>query len=312
MNVVYKKPYNSFSLTVSDIHTIYIQEWGNPDGIPILYTHGGPGGEMKPKHTQFFDSEKHRLIMFDQRGCGKSTPFGELRENTIDDIVRDIEKIRQHLAIEAWNLFGGSWATTVLLRYAQTYPAKVRAMILRGVFFFREEEINWLYESGAASIFPEFWEVFEAPIPNEYSKNNIDFYKEEILEKELPDQNIVKHFWCWEAGISDVSDKNPEIDFPDEVTELDILMAKLFLHYVKHKSFMKDGELLEKSAIDKIRSIPTTLIHGRFDMVCPVKNAFDLHKVWPEMKLVIIPLGGHAAENPHMRKRLIKEIENLR
>lgn len=309
------EPYKEEFLKVSNLHTIYLEQSGNPHGKHILFLHGGPGGGTNPQHRQYFDPIHYHIILFDQRGCGKSTPSGELRENTTWDLVDDIEKIRLHLGIEKWTLFGGSWGSTLALAYGITYPERVVSFILRGIFLCRPSEIYWFYQFGASELFPDYWEKFLEPIPESQRNHLLKSYYTQLTHE---DGNIrlraAKTWSQWEAATSRLLVDPRAIDeFEDP--EKALAFARIECHYFMNNAFFfKKGEpspnfLLEE--ISKIRQIPATIVQGRYDVVCPARSAWDLHRAWPEAQIRIIADAGHAAAEPGICKALIEATNSV-
>ena len=297
--------FNSFHLPVSDMHSIYVEESGNKHGKPVIFLHGGPGGGISSSYRQYFDPEKWRIIMFDQRGCGKSTPFAELKENTTWDLVEDIEKIRKHLGIDSWVVFGGSWGSTLSLAYSQTHPNSCKGLILRGIFLVRKKEIDWFYQEGANNIFPDRWESFLAPISPDKRNNLLKAYYE-ILTGDDHSKKIeaAKAWSTWEGStVRLLLDENFIGDFSDE--KFAEAFARIECHYFMNNCwFDSDNYLIEN--IDKIRNIPTVIVHGRYDIICPVVQAWDLHKAWPEADFHIIPDAGHSIYEEGIKNKLIE------
>jgi len=297
--------FNSFQLPVSDMHSIYVEESGNKHGKPVIFLHGGPGGGISSSYRQYFDPEKWRIIMFDQRGCGKSTPFAELKENTTWDLVEDIEKIRKHLGIDSWVVFGGSWGSTLSLAYSQTHPNSCKGLILRGIFLVRKKEIDWFYQEGANNIFPDRWESFLAPISPDKRNNLLKAYYE-ILTGDDHSKKIeaAKAWSTWEGStVRLLLDENFIGDFSDE--KFAEAFARIECHYFMNNCwFDSDNYLIEN--IDKIRNIPTVIVHGRYDIICPVVQAWDLHKAWPEADFHIIPDAGHSIYEEGIKNKLIE------
>ncbi len=304
------EPYNSFRLKVSEIHELYIEEVGNPNGQPALFLHGGPGAGITPKHRQLFDPKHYRIILFDQRGAGRSTPHACLQENTTWDLVADIEKIREYLKIENWLIFGGSWGSTLALAYAETHPEKVSHLILRGIFLCRKEEIDWFYQSGCDKIFPDLWEEYLAPIAA--SKRNAlvpAYYKQLTSENIEVALKAAKAWSTWEGATIKLIPNTAAIEHfgSDHVA---LSLAKIECHYFMNNAFLSDNQLLND--IYKIRHIPTVIIHGRYDVVCPIKNAWDLHKAFPEAVLKIIPDAGHAFDEVGILQALTEATESFK
>ena len=304
------EPFNTFSLPVSDLHTIYVEESGNKNGKPVIFLHGGPGGGVDPKYRRYFDPEKWRIIMFDQRGCGKSTPFAELEENTTWDLVSDIEKIRNHLSIDKWVVFGGSWGSTLSLAYSQTHPDSCKGLILRGIFLVRKKELDWFYQEGASNIFPDRWESFLEPIPVEKRDNLMQAYYE-ILTGEDHSKKIeaAKAWSTWEGStVKLLEDENFISDFSDD--KFAEAFARIECHYFMNNCwFDSDNHLIEN--MHKIRHIPGVIIHGRYDIICPVIQAWDLHKAWPEADLHIIPDAGHSIFEDGIKNKILEYTDRF-
>ena len=304
------EPFNTFHLPVSDLHTIYIEESGNKNGKPVIFLHVGTGGGVDPKYRRYFNPDKWRIIMFDQRGCGKSTPFAELKENTTWDLVDDIEKIRNHLSIDNWVVFGGSWGSTLSLAYSQTYPNSCKGLILRGIFLVRKKEIDWFYQEGANNIFPDRWESFSAPIPVEKRDNLMQAYYE-ILTGNNHSKKIeaAKAWSTWEGStVRLMQDENFISDFSDE--KFAEAFARIECHYFMNNCwFNSNNHLIEN--VDKIRHIPGVIIHGRYDIICPVVQAWDLHQAWPEADLHIIPDAGHSIFEEGIKDKILEYTEKF-
>ena len=304
------EPFNTFHLPVSDLHTIYVEESGNKNGKPVIFLHGGPGGGVDPKYRRYFNPDKWRIIMFDQRGCGKSTPFAELKENTTWDLVDDIEKIRNHLSIDNWVVFGGSWGSTLSLAYSQTYPNSCKGLILRGIFLVRKKEIDWFYQEGANNIFPDRWESFLEPIPVEKRDNLMQAYYE-ILTGDDHSKKIeaAKAWSTWEGStVRLMQDENFISDFSDE--KFAEASARIECHYFMNNCwFNSNNHLIEN--VDKIRHIPGVIIHGRYDIICPVVQAWDLHQAWPEADLHIIPDAGHSIFEEGIKDKILEYTEKF-
>ncbi len=303
------EPYNSFRLKVSDIHELYVEEVGNPNGQPALFLHGGPGGGFGPPHRRLFDPAHYRLILFDQRGAGRSTPFASLEQNTTWDLVADIEKIREHLGIERWVVHGGSWGVTLALAYAQTHPERVSGLILRGVFLCRPEEIRWFYQESTRWIFPDFFELFEKPVSPEKRGDMVQSYYELLTHPDEKVRGEAARAWSrWEGStVKLVPDPELISHFEDEIA---LAIARIECHYFVHHCWLEENQLLNNA--DRIRHIPTYIVHGRYDVVCPAKNAWDLHKAFPEAHLNIVPDAGHAFNEPGILAGLIAAQEALK
>ncbi|MEK2646899.1 prolyl aminopeptidase [Bdellovibrio sp. BCCA] len=305
------EPFNKGMLKVSDIHTLYWEECGNPQGKPVVFLHGGPGGGVHPDYRRFFDPKTYRIVLFDQRGSGQSTPNAELRENTTWDLVKDIETIREMLKIDKWVVFGGSWGSTLALSYAITHPERTKALILRGIFLCRPSEIQWFYQEGASQIFPDVWDEYLKPIPeNERHDMVAAYYKRLTHENSDVRLQAAKAWSKWEAATSRLIVDPKAIDEFDD-PEYALSFARIECHYFTNNAFFKTNNwLLENVA--KIRHIPGAIVQGRYDVVCPARSAWELHKAWPEAKFTIVPDSGHAAMEPGTRSALIEATESFK
>ena len=307
MNQLYPKikPFNEFYLKVSSLHTIFIEESGNPQGKPVIFLHGGPGGGIESIYRQYFDPNIWRIIIFDQRGCGKSTPHAELNNNTTWDLVEDIEKIRDTLNIESWVIFGGSWGSTLSLAYSITYPDPCKALILRGIFLLRKIEIDWFYQGGCSYIYPDEWENYISPIP-EIERNDLvkAYYKLLTSNNSSLRIKAAKAWSKWEANTSKLI-QNPNSLHHFDNEKLAEAFARIECHYFINKGFFEyDGWILDH--LDKIKNIPNVIIQGRYDVVCPMRSAWDLHKKWDKSKLIIVPDAGHSMLEYNIQKKLIE------
>mmetsp|Transcript_70101 Transcript_70101/g.106003 ORF Transcript_70101/g.106003 Transcript_70101/m.106003 type:complete len:321 (-) Transcript_70101:48-1010(-) len=287
------EPYNTGTLVVSDIHTLYYEECGNPEGKPVVVLHGGPGGGIVPSYRCYFDPKKYRIVLFDQRGAGKSTPLACLVDNTTWTLVEDVEKIRNHLGISKWVVFGGSWGSTLSLAYAETYPASVKALVLRGIFTLRRKELLWFYQDGASFIFPDAWDGFIKPIPEAERGDLMSAYYRYLTgDDEEKKMECARAWSTWEMATSKlfVSEDNLRKAENDDFA---ISFARIESHYFVHGGFFKeDGELL-KSAI-LLKDIPGTIVQGRYDVVCPATTAWELHKILPHFDFSIVADAGHS------------------
>lgn len=301
-------PYRSFDLPVSDLHTIHVQEAGNPNGKPVIFLHGGPGGGIEPVYRQYFNPERYRIILFDQRGCGKSTPFAELKENTTWDLIEDIEAIRNELNISRWVVFGGSWGSTLALAYAETYPAPVKALILRGIFLLRPKEIRWFYQEGANYIFPDIWESYLAPIPQSERDDLVAAYYKRLCSPDRETRLKAAKAWSiWEGSTSKLFQDPSLIERTGDGAFAEAF-ARIECHYfIHHGYFESENYILDH--IDRIRHIPAVIVQGRYDVVCPVTSAWDLHRAWPEADFHIIPDAGHSMTEKGTRSTLIEYTE---
>ncbi|QEO57819.1 prolyl aminopeptidase [Francisella marina] len=303
------EPFNQEFLKVSDIHTIYFEECGNPSGKPALFIHGGPGGGIQPSYRQYFNPDKYRVILVDQRGCGKSTPFAELRENTTQDLIEDFEKIRKKLNIDKWMLFGGSWGSTLGLAYAQAYPEVVTELVLRGIFLGREKELSWLYQHGASMVFPDMWEKYIEPIPVEQRKDFISAYHAILTSDDEEMKQKAAIAWSvWEASTSKLFVDKKSIDRYGE-DKFSLAFARIECHYFKNKLFVEEAQLLKDA--HKIKDVPGVIVQGRYDMVCPAVSAWDLHKAWPKAELDIVADAGHSISEPGILEALVRATDKF-
>ncbi|CAE7553527.1 PIP [Symbiodinium microadriaticum] len=309
------EPYRTGTLSVSNLHTIYYEEYGNPKGKPVLFVHGGPGAGTSPKAARFFDPLAYRIILVDQRGCGKSTPFAEIEQNSTWDSVQDFEKLRKLLGIERWMVFGGSWGSTLSLTYAMEHPERVTELVLRGIFLLRKKEINWYYQSGADAIFPDVWEGYKQVIPEEEQGDFVKAYRRR-LTGELGAEEMQRAAVAWAVWEGMTSNLQPpdasEVSSKHGSTHYSLAFSRIENHYFSHGAFFpRDGYLLEKENIDKIRHIPTTIVQGRYDVVCPMMSAYDLKKAFPEADLKVT-VSGHSAFEPGNTHELVKATDRLK
>jgi proline iminopeptidase len=305
------EPYRSGRLKVSELHELYFEECGNPQGKPIVFVHGGPGGGCSPTHRRFFDPGAYRIVLFDQRGCGKSTPHTCLEENTTWDLVADIERLREHLGIDRWAVFGGSWGSTLSLAYAQTHPQSVKALILRGIFLLRADELRWFYQEGCSYIFPDAWEAYLAQIPESERGDLIAAYHRRLTSPDMAVRRAAAKAWSqWEAATSKLfQDEQFITGFGEE--QFADAFARIECHYFINQGFFRrPNQLLDDVA--RIRHVPAVIIQGRYDVVCPMLTAWELHRRWPEAEFHIVPDAGHAASEPGILDRLIQATDSFR
>lgn len=287
------KPYATYQLEVESPHVLHIEEAGDPDGIPIVFVHGGPGVGCLPVHRTFFDPEGYRIILFDQRGCGRSVPHAELENNNIQALIDDMEKIREYLGIDRWVLFGGSWGATLSLAYAEANPDNVMALILRGINLGRIEEIQWFYQGGASCIFPDHWQEFIAPIPEAQRDDMVGAYYDLLTgENELARMAAAKAWAKWEGHTSTLQPSKSVLStFSEPYTAMSL--ARIQCYYYKNHCFLEANQILNN--IEKIANIPGIIVQGRYDIVCTMKGAHELYQAWPSCELDIIPDAGHSA-----------------
>lgn len=306
------KPYRSGYLRVDAIHRIYFEESGNPNGKPAVFLHGGPGGGTEPRMRRFFNPKKYRIVLFDQRGCGRSRPHGSLVDNTTWQLVRDIEALRTRLMIERWLVFGGSWGSTLALAYAEKHPGRVTELVLRGIFLARRSEIDWFYQSpdGTASLYPDQWEAFVAPIPLVERRSMVRAYYKRLTSPNKKTAIRAARAWSiWEAATSHLRTD------PDEVAKWSrprqaTAVARIECHYFLHRGFFRrDGQLLDE--LPRIRRIPAVIVQGRYDVICPMRSAWDLHRAWPEAELRVVDDAGHSAFEPGTARELVRATDKF-
>jgi proline iminopeptidase len=304
-------PYRTGRLTVGAGHELYFEESGNPKGKPALFLHGGPGFGTEPNHRRFFDPSAYRIVLFDQRGCGKSTPHAALEANTTWDLVADIERLREQLGIDRWLVFGGSWGSTLALAYAETHPERVTALVLRGIFLLRKQEIDWFYQRGAGALFPDAWEDYTAAIPeSEHGDLLRAYYKRLTHEDPQIRQKAARAWSMWEGRTSCL--------FPNEALiaktagdEFSIAFARIECHYFVNGAWL-EGERALLRNIERIRKIPAIIVQGRYDVVCPMESAWALHRAWPEAELRVVADAGHSAGEPGILHELVEATDRYR
>ena len=301
------EPYRTEYFPVDALHTLYVEECGNPHGIPVVFLHGGPGAGLAPYHRRFFDPARYRIVLFDQRGAGKSTPFAELEDNTTWHLVDDIERLRTHLSIERWAVFGGSWGSTLALAYAQTHPDRVTALVIRGIFLCRPAEVNWFYQEGGASwLLPEKWKRYAAVIPENERGHMLEAYWRRLTSDDENERLRAAAAWgAWEGG-SLTLEESPETVASFAAPEVSLSLARIEAQYFRNQGYFEPEQLLRN--IDRIRHIPTTIVHGQYDLICPVKSAYDLKAAFPEADLHVV-LAGHAASEPAIVDVLVKVMD---
>ena len=302
--------YRTGRMRVSKVHEIYFEESGNPQGKPVVFLHGGPGGGTTPQHRRFFDPELYRIVLFDQRGCGLSTPYASIEENSTWDLVSDMEKLREHLSIERWQVFGGSWGATLALAYAEKHPDRVTELVLRGIFLLRKKEIDWFYQAGANILYPDAWEPYEAAIPPAERKDYLTAYHKRLASSDpavhLP---AAKAWSIWEGSTSKLL---PDADFAAKfgADDTTLAFARIEAHYFVNKGFFDvDDQLLRD--VGKIREIPGTIVQGRYDVVCPIMSAWDLHRAWPEADFRVVVDAGHSAFETGITDELVRATDRF-
>ncbi len=305
------EPFDSGFLKVSEIHTIYYERCGNPDGVPVVFLHGGPGGGLIPMYRQFFDPAYYQIVLFDQRGSGRSTPHAELRENTTWDLVADIETLREKFEIDKWFVFGGSWGSTLSLAYGETHPDRCLGLILRGIFLTRRKELQWFYQYGASEIFPDFWERYRDAIPVEERDDFMTAYYKRLTGDDEAEQLAAARAWSvWEGSTSKLYPSKDLMDHWEGEHEA-LSLARIECHYFMNNSFFPTENYLIEN-VDKIRHIPTIIVQGRYDVVCPATSAWELHRAFPEADLQIIADAGHSISEPGITSALVDAMDNFR
>jgi proline iminopeptidase len=303
-------PFRTGFLRVSDVHQIYFEESGNPKGKPAVFLHGGPGGGTDEKMRTFFDPKLYRIVLFDQRGCGKSTPHASLVDNTTWHLVADIERLREHLGIERWLVFGGSWGSTLALAYAETHPERVTELVLRGIFLLRKWEIDWFYQNpgGAAALFPDLWEEYVKPIPPAERSDMVRAYHKRLTSDDPQMLSQASKCWSIWEGATSFLHLNPEYIAKFQEDNYAAAFARIECHYFINRGFFRtDNQLIEE--VGRIRHIPAVIVQGRYDVICPMTSAYELHRAWPESQLRIVPDAGHSAFEPGNTHELVSATD---
>ena len=301
-------PYNQQIMPTGDGHQIYVEECGNPEGMPVIVLHGGPGGGCSPVMRRYFDPKKYRIVLFDQRGCGRSRPLASVKNNTTWDLVADIERIRSALSIDAWAVFGGSWGATLALLYAQSHPDHVAHIVLRGVFLMTQRELDWFYGGGAGQFWPDAWARFVEKIPQDERNDLIEAYHRRLFCGDLRTEMQFGRIWsAWENALASIYSNG---NGGEPAGEYSRTFARLENHYFIHKGFLeKDGHILNN--MDRIAHIPGYIVQGRYDMICPPQSAWDLSKAWPQCDLRLIRQAGHAMSEPGISAELVKIMDQI-
>ncbi len=304
------EPYDTGRLKVSPIHELYYEQCGDPNGQPVVFLHGGPGGGLIPDYRRFFNPQAYRIVLFDQRGSGQSTPHACLEENTTWHLVADIERLREQLGIDSWVVFGGSWGSTLSLAYAETHPERVKGLILRGIFLCRPSEIRWFYQEGAGAIFPDVWEQYLNLIPEAERGDMLSAYHRRLTSDIESVRLAAARAWSvWEGSTSKLFPDQQLIEHSGEA-HFALALARIECHYFMNNCFFAtDNYLIEN--VDKIRHIPGVIVQGRYDVVCPITSAWDLHRAWPEAELNIIPDAGHSAMEPGIASALVEAADRF-
>ncbi|KQQ53958.1 proline iminopeptidase [Pseudomonas sp. Leaf127] len=303
------KPYARHDLAVEAPHVLYVDESGSPDGLPVVFIHGGPGSGCDAQSRCYFDPNLYRIVTFDQRGCGRSTPHASLENNTTWHLVEDLERIREHLGIDKWVLFGGSWGSTLALAYAQTHPDRVHALILRGIFLCRPQEIQWFYQCGASRLFPDFWQDFLAPIPVEERDNLLAAYHRRLTGPDQIAQMHAAKAWSGWEGRTATLRPNPQVVDRFCEPQRALSIACIETHYFVNNAFLEDNQLIRD--MHKIAHLPGIIVHGRYDVICPLDNAWELHQAWPGSELQIIRDAGHSAAETGIADALVRAAAQI-
>ncbi len=305
------EPYDTGRLAVGGGHEIYYEQCGNPKGKPAVFLHGGPGGGSSPFYRRYWDPAAYRIVLFDQRGCGKSAPFASLEANTTWDLVADIERLRDRLGIGRWQVFGGSWGSTLALAYAETHPEPVTELILRGIFLLRKREIDWFYQEGASRIFPDAWEAYLEPIPPAERGDLLGAYHRRLTGPDPAVRQAAAKAWSTWEGTTSFLQATPELIGRYAEDRFAEAFARIECHYFMNGGFFRrDAQLLED--VGRIRKIPAVIVQGRYDMPCPTESAWALHRVWPEADFHIVPDAGHAAREPGIIHELVGATDKFR
>jgi proline iminopeptidase len=305
----YSEPAAVHQLDVGDGHRLYIEECGRLGGIPALFLHGGPGAGIEPYHRRFFDPARYHVVLFDQRGSGRSTPHAGLDANDTGRLVDDIEKVREFFGIERWLVFGGSWGSTLALAYAEAHPERVSALVLRGIFLCRPHEIQWFYQQGASRIFPDYWEDFIDPVPEAQRHDIVRAYHALLTgDDELQRLKAARAWSTWEGRAATLL---PNADVVNHFSDphVALSLARIECHYFVNDAFLASDQLLQEA--NRLDGIPGVIVHGRYDAICPVENAWQLHRAWPASELRIVPDAGHSAAEPGIRAALVEATDAL-
>lgn len=302
------EPFQTFFLETGSRHAVYVEQSGNPDGIPVIFLHGGPCSGTKPDHRRFFNPEAYRIILFDQRGCGRSLPFGELENNGTQDLIDDMERIRRHLNIEKWLLFGGSWGGALALLYAQQHSDKVLGMIIRGVFLARQQDLDWFAKIGACLIYPEQWQRLLASLPDESSDNPVQGIWEGLWSEDEPTQGRVAKAWADWGGQVALGGAFQSEEEAESIGEM-IKQVRMEIHYARNRYFIEENQILTHCA--GLQKIPTIIIHGRNDLVCPIEAGMRLHQALPDAEYIILPHAGHIAQGDEMIDALVSSADKM-
>ncbi len=301
-------PFKTGMLPVGDGHEIYWEMCGNPDGAPAVFLHGGPGGSCQPDHRRLFDPAHYRIILFDQRGSGRSRPKASIENNTTAHLVADMELLRRHLQVESWLILGGSWGAALALAYAETFPAQTSAIVLRGTFSARQEEVDWLYKFGASALFPEEWQKFIGAVPQDERGDLVAAYHRRLMDPDIEVQRAAARTWCaWESALLTMKPRTIRSFAP---TPGELALARIEAHYFANGSFLRDGQLLDNAT--RLSGIPGIAVQGRYDVITPARTAHELCAIWRDCKLDIVPDAGHATSEPGIIASLVQATNYFR
>jgi len=303
------EPFAVHEIIVDNGHHLYVEECGRPDGIPAIFLHGGPGAGCEPAHRGFFDPSRYRAVLFDQRGCGRSRPHASLEANTTWDLIADIERIREELGIDRWLVFGGSWGSTLALAYAETYPERVSALVVRGIFLCRDAEIRWFYQEGANWVFPDYWEDYLAPIPVEERDDMLTAYHQRLINEDASVRMEAAKAWSIWEGRTATLRGNPNIQAHFSDSHVALSLARIECHYFVNHAFLAPNQLLRDAG--RLADIPGVIVQGRYDLICPMRSAWELHQAWPNADFQVIPDAGHSAFEPGISRALVAATDRF-
>ncbi len=303
------EPFNTFFLQTGSPHQVYVEECGNPQGFPVIFLHGGPCSGCRPDHRRFFNPDRYRIILLDQRGCGRSLPFGELRENTTQDLIDDMERIRRTLKIKRWLLFGGSWGGTLALLYAQQHAEQVAGLVIRGVFLARQKDLDWFVKDGAGRVYPERWHNLVNSVPESARHDLLVGLHDTVFgADEVAIRRMTRAWMVWGGQTALGSDYRSEAE-PEHITEKMVDQVRMEMHYAKNRYFIDENQILDNCK--KLWNIPTMIVHGRNDLVCPMESGFSLANALPNAKFTVLPNAGHVAHGEEMVDALVSVTDDM-
>ncbi len=303
------EPFHHFLLQTDSKHSVYVEQSGNPQGIPVIFLHGGPCSGTKPHHRYFFNPEKYHIILMDQRGCGQSLPFGEIENNTTQDLIDDMERIRKQLHIKQWVLYGGSWGSTLTLLYAQQHTENVLGMVIRGVFLARQQDLDWFAKDGAGRVYPEKWQQLEASVIDGNTADLIPCLYDAMFGKDEDIKKRVAKAWMNWGGQVALRQEYQDADEPEHVTEKMLQQVQMEIHYAQNKYFISENQILK--SCESLQDIPTTIVHGRNDLVCPMESGLSLSKAMPNAEFIVLPNAGHIASGEEMIDALVGATDRM-